>query len=118
MLFHPIGDGKFPEQKLARTGRERRVKNLTVFSIGPIETHLHAAAPVPRFLAIIIERELRRPTVVCLPGVIAALENEIGRSIVAHDEDDVALHATRECGELREINRSEEHTSELQSRFG
>ena len=38
-----------------------------------------------------VEAVAVRPLVVCLPGVVAALEKEIRRPVVAHDEDDVTL---------------------------
>src|SRR6185369_7949924 len=86
VLLQPECDGEFPEKKFARAGRERRVKNLAVLAVRPVAAHLDAATPIPLLPAVVVERELRWPAVVSLPGVIAALENEIGLAVVTHDE--------------------------------
>ena len=38
-----------------------------------------------------VDRVVVRPAVVRLPGVVAALEEDVGGAVVADDEDDVAL---------------------------
>jgi hypothetical protein len=48
-----------------------------------------------------------RPLVVRLPGVRAALEEEVGRAVVGDDEDDVALVAVGVAGELAEVDAAD-----------
>src|SRR6185436_6736125 len=90
--LQPIGEWKFPEKPFAGANRKRRVvENLTIFSVGPIETDLHVWAPIPMVLAIVVERELVRPAIVSLPRRVRALEKKIRAAIIAHDENHVAL---------------------------
>ena len=56
------------------------------------------------FLAIIVEGELVRPPIVSLPGIVGALENKIGGSIIPDDENNVALQIFAQGGEFANIN--------------
>ena len=83
------------------------VYNLAVLAVGPVESHAHTASPVPLALSIVIERGLRGPAVVGLPGVVRALEQVARLALVADDEDDVALNALREFGELGQVDAAD-----------
>src|SRR4051812_19346986 len=89
--FHPIGQRKFPEKPFAGTDAQRRVENLTVFAVRPIETDGDIAAPIPLAFAVIIKRKLVRPTVVGLPSGIRALEKIIRPTRIANDENNITL---------------------------
>ena len=45
-----------------------------------------------------VDRVVARPAVVGLPGVVGALEQDVGRAVVADDEDDVALPVGLDVG--------------------
>ncbi len=83
------------------------VHDLAVLAVGPVEAHLHPATPVPFVLAVVIQRELRGPPVVGLPGVVGALEQVARLALVADDEDDVALEAFLEFGELGHVDAAD-----------
>ena len=107
VLFHPVGQRIFPEEKLARANRERVLENLRVLRVRSIKAdgHIHRV----RAARVGIERVVIRPFVVRLPGIVAALKKEISRPLIAHDEDDIALPVgfvalLRYGGEPPEIN--------------
>ena len=102
--FQPVGERELPEEPFTRTGGKRRVEDLAVFAVGTIETDLNVRPPVPLVLAIVIEGELARPTVIGLPGRVGTLKDEISRAIVAHNEDHIALNPLAERCEFAEIN--------------
>ena len=59
-------------------------------------------------LVVVVKRPLvSRPTVVGLPGHVAALEEQIAGAIIAHDEDDVALHAALLGSEFAQIDAAQ-----------
>src|SRR5439155_9899974 len=76
LLLHPKRERKFPQQKLARALRERRVETLAIAAIGPIETDRDARPRVPVVWrrAVVVERPEIRPAVVGGPGRIRALK--------------------------------------------
>src|SRR5205807_9118720 len=102
--FQPVSEREFPEKPFAGTGGKRRVENLTILSVGTVEADLNVRPPVPLVLAVVVERELARPAIVRLPRRVRTLENEIGRAIVADDEDEVALQSIALGGEFAEVN--------------
>src|SRR5439155_17493407 len=104
LLLHPEGDRELPEEELARAGGERRIQDLAVLAVGAVVADADAGAPVPDLLAIVVEGELARPAVVSLPGVGAALEEEVGAAPVGDDERDVALPAPVLRRQLPEID--------------
>ena len=55
-------------------------------------------------LAVIIEGELIRPSVVGLPGKVAHLKNEIGLSVIADDESQITLPTFALSGQLADVN--------------
>ena len=83
------------------------VYDLAVLAVGSVESHAHTAAPVPLALSIVIERGLRGPAVVGLPGVVRALEQVARLALIANDEDDVALNTLREFGELGQVDAAD-----------
>ena len=107
VLLQPVGQRELPEKELAGAGRERRVEDLAVLAVGPIEAHRDVVTPVPDVLAVVVQRELVRPAVVGLPGRVGALEQEVGAAVVAHDEDHVALPAFPFGGELADIDAAQ-----------
>ena len=72
-----------------------------------IEADIHVRSPVPNFFTIIIERKLAWPAIVSLPGRVGALEQKIRASVIAHDEDHVALPAFHFSSEFAEINSAQ-----------
>ena len=93
LAFEPVGERKFPKEKFARTLRKGRVQNLAIFSVWAVVADADARLERPLALAVVIEREVVRPAVISLPGIVAALEEKIGRAVVADNENDVALLA-------------------------
>ena len=93
LLLHPEGQRKLPEQELAGALRERRIEDLPVLAIGPIEADGHAGpgVPVVRRRAVIVERPQVRPAIVRRPGRVRALEQKVALPLIADDEDDIAL---------------------------
>src|SRR5262249_52012564 len=61
-------------------------------------------APVPFFLAVVVERELAGPSVVGVPGGVGDLEEEVRLAVVADDEDDIALKPLARGGELPQVD--------------
>ena len=105
--FQPVSEREFPEKPFAGTGGKRRVENLTILSVGPVEADLHVRPPIPLVLAVIVQGELAWPAIVRLPGRVRTLEDEISRAIVADDEDDVALQTVPLGGEFAKINSAQ-----------
>jgi len=105
--LEPVHEGVFPQEELPGTDGERLVDDLAVLAIRPVEAHAHAAAPVPLVLAVVVERELGGPAVVGLPGVVGALEQVARLALIADDEDDVALEAFLELGELGHVDAAD-----------
>src|SRR5262249_1348205 len=65
---------------------------LCVLGIGPVIADLDARSQNLAVLAIAdVEGVIVGPGVVRLPGVVAALEHEVGRPVIADNEDDVTL---------------------------
>ena len=104
VLLHPVGEREFPEQELARADRKRRVQNLAILAVGPVEARLDVRAPVPHLLAVVVERILAGPAVVSVPGGVGDLEEKVGLAIVADDEDDVALELLALGRQLAEVD--------------
>src|SRR5688572_20232968 len=87
LLLHPESQRKFPEQKLARTLRERRVEDLAILSVRPVPTDAHARPDVPSTLArgaVVVERKELRPPIVSRPGGVAALKEKVAGPVIAH----------------------------------
>ena len=92
VLLEPVRQRELERQELARAERERIVDDACVLrlaAIGPVEADVGPGPLVA--LGMGVERVVVRPAVVGLPGVVGALEEDVGRAIVADDEDDVAL---------------------------
>src|SRR5262249_8037828 len=105
VLLHPEGEGKFPKQEFAGALRQRVVINLHVLAVGPVEADLYAGAQDDAVRSVVgVERIAVGPLVVSLPRVVAALEQEISRAVVADDEDDVTLIAMRGPGQFPQIH--------------
>ncbi len=92
MLLEPISQGKLQRQKLPRADCQRVVHHaieLGLAGVGAIEADIGPRA-LPS-LGMGVERIVAGPLVVGLPGVIRALKQDIGRPVVANDEDHIAL---------------------------
>ena len=103
----PVHEGVLPQEELPGTDGERLVYDLAVLAIRPVEAHPHTTAPVPLVLAVVVERELGGPAVVGLPGVVGALEQVARLALIADNEDDVALDALLELGELGHVDAAD-----------
>jgi hypothetical protein len=88
-LFEPVAQRVFPQQKLAAAHALRVVEDLHILAVGPVKAATDARRM--RRARIGVERFVHRPAVVGLPGVVAALEEDVRRAVVFDDEDDVAL---------------------------
>ena len=92
VLLEPVSQRKLERQEFARAEGERVIDDavmLRLAAVGPVEADVGPGPlPSPRMG---VEREVVRPAVVGLPGIVGALEQDVGRAIVADDEDDVAL---------------------------
>ena len=62
---------------------------LRLAAVGAVEADVGPGALVA--LGVGVDRVVVGPAVVGLPGVVGALEEDVGRAVVADDEDDVAL---------------------------
>ena len=102
--FEPVGKGELPQKPFARSGAQGCVQDLTILAVRTIEADLHVTAPPPFMSAVVIKGELVGPAVVGLPGVVRALKDQVGAAVIAHDEDDVALHPFAFGRELAEID--------------
>ena len=92
MLLKPVGQRKLVAEPLAGADGQRVVDHaapLRLAAVGPVETHVGPRPLVP--LGVGVDRVVVRPPVVGLPGVVAALKQDVRRPLVAHDEDHVAL---------------------------
>src|SRR5207302_8013731 len=103
-LLHPESEWKLPQQEFARALRQRSIQDLAVLAVRPVPADAHARSPVPFLLAVVVESKLIRPPVICRPGRVAALEEEITGAVVAHDEDDVTLQAFLLGCQFSEVN--------------
>ena len=92
MLFEPVRHREFKAEPFAGADRLRVLEDLRVHAVGSIKTDI-GPGPLVAF-RIGVNRILVRPLVVGLPGVIAALKQNIGGAIVADNEDDVTLPIT------------------------
>ena len=88
-FLQPVAKRIFPEQKLAAAHAEWVIKNLHILAVRPVK----AATDARRMsrTRIGVERFVHRPTIVGLPSVVAALEEDVSGAIIFDDEDDVAL---------------------------
>src|SRR5262249_22313072 len=68
---------------------------------------LDSTAPVPLLLAVVIKRELVGPAVVRLPGGVGTLEDKISRTIIADDEDHIALEPVAQGRQFSQINAAD-----------
>ena len=92
VLLQPVGQRELERQELAGADRQRIVDDARVLrlaAVGPVEADVGPGALVA--LGVRVDRVVVGPAVVGLPGVVAALEEDVGRAVVADDEDDVAL---------------------------
>ena len=77
---HAVPSSTPGETPRARTRPSRPtagIDDLAVLAVGPVEAGLYVRAPVPLFLAIVVKRELARPTVIGVPGRVGDLEEEV-----------------------------------------
>merc|ERR1711964_177416 len=105
LLLYPIGEREFPEKKLSRPHGRRSIDKttLTKIGVGTVKTHppgIRTPGPLFSFSAIedklvtVVKRPpVIGPTIVGLPGQVAALKKQVARAVVAHDEDHVTLQA-------------------------
>ncbi len=92
VLFEEVGQRLLERQELAGADRERVVDDsgvLRLAAVRPVEARRHLACMGAARVGV--ERFVDGPAVVCLPGIVAALEQHVGLARVADDEDDVAL---------------------------
>src|ERR1043165_8668619 len=89
--LEPIRERKFPKEPFTRAGRKRRIEDLAILPVGAVVADVDATTPVPLLVAVVVKRELARPAIVGLPGVVRTLEQKISLALIAHDEDQVAL---------------------------
>ena len=92
VLLEPVGERELEREELARADGERVVDDAVVLglaAVGAVEADVGPGALVA--LGVGVDRVVVRPAVVGLPGVVGALEEDVGRAVVADDEDDVAL---------------------------
>ena len=96
VLLEEVGQRVFKRQELTGPDREWIVDDarvLRVPAVGAVEADV-----VPRAtgaLGIGVNREVARPRVVGVPGVVGALEEDVGRAVVGDDERNVALPGGR-----------------------
>src|SRR5262249_11785120 len=113
--LHPEGERKFPEQVLSGALRERVIENLGVLGIGPVKADLDARSQNLAILAVAnVERIIVWPGVVSLPGVVAALKHEVGRPVIADNQDDVTLIAMLDGRQLAEVHAADPVLGNLQ----
>ncbi len=105
--LHPISQGELPKQEFTGPGAQGCIQDLAVLSVRSIEPYFHAASPIPLALPVVIKGKLIGPAIVGLPGMIAALEHEIGLALVFHDENHITLHRAVVFGELGKVNAAE-----------
>ena len=92
VLFEPVGERELERQELARAEGERVVDDAVVLRLAAVRPVEADVGPGPlRPLGMGVDRVVVGPAVVGLPGVVRALEQDVGRPVVADDEDDVAL---------------------------
>ena len=92
VLLEPVGERELERQELAGADRERVVDDageLRLAAVGAVEADVGPGALAP--LGMGVDRVVVGPAVVGLPGVVRALKEDVGRAVVADDEDDVAL---------------------------
>ena len=103
--FEPVDKRIFPQQEFAGTQRERMIHHLGVLGVRPIKTGAHTGDE--RFLVravVVVQRVVLGPLVVGLPGIRAALEENISRAIVCNNKNDVALVAVVSGRKLAQID--------------
>src|SRR5262249_36109334 len=111
----PERQRELPQQELARALRQRVVEDLHVLAVGSVEADLYARDEDLAVLAVVgVEGVAVRPAVVRLPGVVAALEKEVGRPVVADDEDDIALIAVLLRRQLAEVDAADPGLRDLE----
>ena len=122
MLFEPIRHRKFVRQKLTGSHRQRIIHNRRVLSLAPVwpvKTDIG-----PRSLAAFrmrVDGIVTGPDVVRLPGVVRNLKQNVRRTLVTDDENDVALPirffvvVLRDRGESAEIHTAEPFVGNCQS---
>src|SRR5262249_25262140 len=110
---------ELPEEELAGALRQRIVKDLHVLAVGPVVADLDAGDEHFAVLAVVaVEGIGVGPGVVGLPGVVAALEDEVGQPIVADNEDDVALVAMLRRRQLAEVDTAHPVVGDLEGGAG
>src|SRR4029077_19372662 len=116
LSFQPVCQGKLPKKPLTGASREWCIKDLTVFSIRPIETHVDTWPAPPHLLPVVIQRELVRPTVIRLPRDVRTLKNDIGRTIISDDENDITLQPLAQRSEFPKVNTAQPVLRNLKGR--
>ena len=92
VLLEKVGERVFEREKLTGPDRERIVDDarvLRVAAVGAVEADIGPRATGA--LGIGVDRKMARPGVVGVPGVVGALEEDVGGAVVGDDEGDVAL---------------------------
>ena len=79
VLLHPKRQRKLPQQELAGALRQRRVEDLPVLAVRPVEAdpHTWARVPVVRRRAVVVQRPQVGPAVVRRPRRVRALKQKI-----------------------------------------
>src|SRR4030095_9756869 len=92
-LLHPEGQGELPEKECTGTLGQRRVEDLPVLAVWPVEADPHTGARVPvvRRGAVVVERPEVGPAVVRRPRSVRALKEEVALAVVPDAENHVAL---------------------------
>src|SRR5262245_50152571 len=87
--LEPVAKREFPQQKLPRADGKWMIEDLCVLAVRTIEARRDIWCPgVSR---VGIHRIVIRPSIVGLPGIVAALKQNVCTPPVPHDENDIAL---------------------------
>ena len=93
LLFQPVRKRILPQKPRTGTGGQRSIQNLTVTPIRSIKADVDIRAAIPLLLTVIIQSKLIGPAVISLPRRISTLKQQICRSIVPHNKDQITLPA-------------------------
>ena len=105
LALQPECERVFPQQEFARADGQRMIHHLRVLGVGTVEADTHSGDQgLFGGMIVFVQRVGQRPFVVSLPGVGAALEQQVAFAIFHHDESDIALEAVAVAGELAEVD--------------